>query len=340
MAKICNNCNTEYDESLNTCPHCNTEGSEPAVDCTENKHEVSVEFESIETNQEKTTTEQKSTKQKSISHWLILGIVVGIALFAVLFVVLRNHKNAKESFQIVGTLENGAGKMVYIEELTPEGPLFLDSIKMDSKGNFRFSYKMPYESFYNVHVAQNDYIVLLPQNGETIRIKGDYNRFSLTYTVEGSPQSTLLWQLQEYTNMGIARLTDIVKMDDENRAKYPNANDLKEARKVTDSIFLDAFAEQQDYIMDFIQHNFGSLATMIALYKEFNNHPIIDPAKSLDWYIEVLEGLETERPENPHTIHFHNSVEYLKHKYPAGSQVITLDIQQPSEDEVLNAISK
>lgn len=337
MAKICNQCNTEYDELLNACPNCHAEWTD---DQSESNAEQQSQPISPETNPDDSNANTPNIPKKRPSHWIILGIAVGLALLAVLFIALRNHKTNKETFQIIGTLENGAGKMVYIEELTPEGPLFLDSIKMDSKGNFTFRYKMPYESFYNVHVSQNDYIVLLPQNGETIRLKGDYNRFSLTYSLEGSPQSTLLWQLQEYTNMGIARLTDIVKMDDENRAKYPNANDLKEARKVTDSIFLDAFAEQQDYIMDFIQKNYGSLATMIALYKEFNNHPIIDPAKSLDWYEDVLEGLETERPNNPHTIHFHNSVEYLKHKYPAGSQVVTLDIQQPSDKDVLNAISK
>lgn|SRR5574344_657125 len=250
-------------------------------------------------------------------------------ILAATLLLVSCHKN---TFTIEGTLANGANKTIYIEELTPEEPLFIDSLKLDSKGHFSFKYKMPYESFYNVHVSEYDYVVLLPQKGEKIKITGDYNHFEMTYKVEGSPQSTLLWQLQDYSNHGVDRLKEIVALNDHNKSTL-NEADYAKAKKVTDSIYLDAFKEQQEYITHFLSENQGSLATIIALYKPFNNHALIDSKESFDWYEFVLEGLEQNKADNPHTLHFKNTVEYLRHQRGPEPQVVDIDLSAPIEPE-------
>ena len=65
----------------------------------------------------------------------------------------------------------------------------------------------------------------------------------------------------------------------------------------------------------FIEENQGSLSTLIALYKPFNNRPLIDTRapENIDWYDLVLEGLQQSLPDNPHTLHFKNSVEHQRH---------------------------
>lgn len=245
----------------------------------------------------------------------------------------------RDTFSLEGTLDNGANKTIYIEEITPgEGPLFIDSIKLDAKGRFSFRYKLPYESFYNIHTSMNNYIVILPQTGEKIKLYGDYNNLEGTYEVEGSPESSLLWQLQDYSNIGVEALQEIValnafhqgictdsakfaqakqqgKLDE--KWRYVDTVKFNKLRKKTDSIYLETYGIQQDFIVEFITKNRGSLSTLIALYKPFNNHPLIDPEQNFDYYEFVLEGLEEEKPQNPHTIHFANTVAYLRHKYPA-----------------------
>lgn len=51
-----------------------------------------------------------------------------------------------DTFTISGTIEGGAGHTLWLEEIAPEGPLFIDSIPIDSKGRFSYKYKMPYRS--------------------------------------------------------------------------------------------------------------------------------------------------------------------------------------------------
>ncbi len=225
----------------------------------------------------------------------------------------------KNDITIQGTLDGGAGKVIYIEEMTPDARLFLDSITLDKKGHFKFRYPMPYKTFYNVHVSDADYIVLLPDPGETITLEGSYDSLSTTYHLQGGPESQLLWQLQDYTNHGSRALLDIVNTDQHNQQLLAEGQiteaDYDAARKVTDSLYLDAFADQQQYIVHFIQDNLGSLATLIALYKPFNNRPLINPEDSFEFYEAVLEGLQENLPDNPHTISFKNQVERTRFQY-------------------------
>ncbi|MCR5821313.1 MAG: DUF4369 domain-containing protein [Bacteroidales bacterium] len=238
--------------------------------------------------------------------------IIILAIFVAIFFSACD----KNSFTISGTLENGADKTIYLEELTPEGTLFIDSIKLDNQGHFKYSYKMPYQSLYNLHTTADNYIILLPDYGEKIDITGDYRNLSMTYNVTGSPQSILLWQLQDYTNDGSRLIIELV--DTTNYYKQLQADGLateaqvKAKKAETDSIYRLAFTAQQDYVCRFIEENPGSLATLIALYKPFNNRPLIAPESNFDYYEFVLDGLQERQPDNPHTIHFKNTVERMR----------------------------
>ena len=225
----------------------------------------------------------------------------------------------KDEIVIEGTLENGANKVIYIEEMSPESRIFLDSITLDSKGHFKYRYAMPYQTFVNVHVSDADYVVLLPEMGERISMTGDYNALSMTYHIQAGAESQLLWQLQDYSNQGTATLKDIVATDSKNRQLLADGDmsqqEYDHEREVTDSIYLATFAEQQQYVVHFIEDNLGSLTTLIALYKPFNNRPLVDPSNSFEFYEAILEALQETKPDNPHTLHFKNMVERTRFQY-------------------------
>lgn len=236
-------------------------------------------------------------------------------LAALLFVACGN----KEKITIQGTIENGAGKTIYFEEMSPDSPIFLDSVVLDNHGGFKFSYQMPYKTFVTMHVSPTDYVVLLPEIGETIEVSGDYNLFSHSYQIKAGHDSQLLWQLQDYSNQGAMALHELVEADNANRQKLESGElsekEFNALHERTDSLYLESFAQQQKYVAHFIEDNLGSLATLIALYKPFNSRPLVDPADSFEFYEGVLQGLEESLPDNPHTIHFKNTVENLRFQY-------------------------
>jgi len=226
--------------------------------------------------------------------------------------------NNKDTFLLSGTIEGGTGHTLWLEEMTPDGTLFVDSIPLDKKGNFKYRHKLPYRSLYNLHTTDNNYAVLLPDSGEKLVIDAQWDNMSMTYNVSGSPESILLWQLQQYTNDGGKVINQLVDTTMYYQQLYNDGkitNDVVEAKKeVTDSIYYITFSDQQDYVCRFIEENRGSLSTLIALYKPFNNRLLIDTRdpNCIDWYDMVLEGLQERYPDNPHTINFKNTVEHLR----------------------------
>ena len=239
-----------------------------------------------------------------------------LAVFIFVAMLLAGCKH--DTFTISGTIEGGEGKTLWLEEIAPEGVLFIDSIPLDSKGHFKFTYKMPYRSLYNLHTSENNYIVTLPDYGEKLVVSGDWSNLSMTYDVSGSPESALLWQLQQYTNDGGKVIGELVDTTEHYAKLYASgvvgADVVAAKKEETDSIYRLVFKEQRDYVCHFIENNKGSLSTLIALYKPFNNRMLIDTRdpQCIDWYDEVLEGLEERYPYNPHTLHFRNTTEHLR----------------------------
>lgn len=232
-----------------------------------------------------------------------------VALSATLF-----SCGSKDCFTIEGTLAGGEGKIVTIEEVAPKEIIPIDTIKLDEKGHFVFEYEMPYQSFYNVKVSDADFVMLLPENGETIALTGEYNRFSPTYQVEGSKGSVLLWQLNDYSLYGTKRLDSIITaFNDLCRSCNGDTNCIKKRKPALDSVFKQAFSEQQTYVVNFLERNKGSLATLIALYKMYNGNPLINPqTEDFAFYEEVADALEKTMPDNKHTIDFRNTVEKMR----------------------------
>ncbi|MGX8713254.1 MAG: DUF4369 domain-containing protein [bacterium] len=224
----------------------------------------------------------------------------------------------RDGFTIKGTLEGGAGQTLWLEELSPEGPIFIDSIPLDSDGSFKYNYNPPYRSLFNLHTSLDNYIIILPDKGEILEVTGEWENLSASYTIKGSPESNLLWQLQQYTNDGSKILRTLVGAVNHYQSLL-EAGEIDQAamdaRKAeTDSLYQEAAMEQYEYVCRFIEENKGSLSTLIALYKPFNNRLLIDPRSpvSIDYYDTVLNGLERTLPDNPHTLHFKNSTEHLR----------------------------
>lgn len=239
-----------------------------------------------------------------------------IGLIGLIAISLASCKH--DTFTISGTLDGGAGHTLWLEEIAPDGPMFIDSIPVDSKGHFKYTYKMPYRSLYNLHTTADNYIVTLPDYGEHLKVSGRYDNLSVSYDITGSPESSLLWQLQQYTNDGATVLRALIDTTQyyqqllaEGKVDIEVVYDKKD---MTDSIYRLTAEEQQDYICRFIEENQGSLSTLIALYKPFNNRLLIDTRdpNSIDWYDMVLEGLQERYPDNPHTLHFKNTTEHLR----------------------------
>ncbi len=252
---------------------------------------------------------------------------------AVLLVAGCNGKSADGtmSFELKGSLANAAGKTLYIEEVTPDnGVQFRDSISCDSKGNFSYKGTMDYQTFFNLHSNLYDFIVLLPADGETITLNGDFSDLGASYRVSGSPESQLMWQIQSYINDANRTIAEIAQQDKQNRATMSD-EEYEKAHALTDSVFIAERNTTYTMFYNFIEDNRGSLSTLYAVDAPFNHTGRVFYAEpDFDVFETVLEGLTEKAPDNPHTLYYRTRVERAR-----SARMISQQQQQQGQEFIV-----
>ena len=98
-------------------------------------------------------------------------------------------------FHVKGNITKAKDSVLYFENMSLDGPVTIDSVKLSESGEFSFSDDAPdAPEFYRLRIA-NQIINLSVDSTETITVKADYPRMSTGYTVEGSEQCNVIKDL-------------------------------------------------------------------------------------------------------------------------------------------------
>ncbi len=114
---------------------------------------------------------------------------------AVAAMTLASCNNKK--FHIDGTITEAADSMLYLENLSLDGPVAIDSAKLDKDGHFAFeenAMDSVSPEFYRLRIAHQT-INLSIDSTETVSVKAAYPSMSYDYTVEGSENCNTIKEL-------------------------------------------------------------------------------------------------------------------------------------------------
>ncbi len=233
------------------------------------------------------------TKQKTWRKILAIADLVAVVT-VVLFLVFRNH----DFFTVKGELKGGENKYLVLLDISGENPKAVDTIYLSSKGKFSKKEPLKEPSIFILQ-ADKDFIMLCPSKKDKIKIKGEYQNFSSTYTIKGSKESEKLYLLAE-------RQVAIGKLLSEIQTQYDNATEDQKPLLIKESRlrFVKIMQEEYKYMKQFITENNGSLVTLPALYTEVVGQPLFSLPEDEQTYRQILEGLEKTFPNNPHTLKF------------------------------------
>ena len=100
-----------------------------------------------------------------------------------------------KKFHVDGNITEAADSILYFENMSLDGPVTVDSVKLSADGSFSFSDDAPSApEFYRLRIA--DQIVnLCVDSTETIHVKAEYPHMSTNYVVEGSEQCATIKDL-------------------------------------------------------------------------------------------------------------------------------------------------
>lgn len=116
---------------------------------------------------------------------------VGAIMMAALFLASCTEKK----FHLSGNIDNANDSLLYFENMSLNGPVTVDSVKLGKDGSFSFDEKAPKNpEFYRLRIA-NQIINIAVDSTENITVKASYPTMSSQYDVKGSSECDKIKEL-------------------------------------------------------------------------------------------------------------------------------------------------
>ena len=123
---------------------------------------------------------------------------IDFSCFVILLILVSCASPSREGYEIKGHLQNGAGKLIYIDELTTTSVTTIDSALVDEDGNYSLTGKIGGLGFYRIRLDQNNYVNIILNPQDQIELNGDASYLFGNYEVKGSRDALLLYEINEY----------------------------------------------------------------------------------------------------------------------------------------------
>jgi peroxiredoxin len=211
-----------------------------------------------------------------------------------------------KSAEISGILENSLPRQyIFLQELKPNELLNVDSVIISADGSFEFRRKVKFPSFYLLKSNQNNFLTMLIEPGEKIKLTSHFDSLNYPVAVIGSRGTKLIADYNKTLLLSrnkISRLKDI----------YDINSDRPDLERVVDSLdnLGDSYLNEMNrYAKEYIDDNISSLATIPVLYSQLTpDIYVLNPQKDLSYFLKVDSSLFSKYPEYEPVIDLHNQI--------------------------------
>ena len=218
-----------------------------------------------------------------------------LAAAALMAVGLASCDNKK--FRIDGTITDAKDSVLYFENMSLDGPVAIDSVKLGDDGAFSFSEKSPEApEFYRLRIA-GQIINLSVDSTETITVKAAYPTMATGYTVEGSPECATIKELA------------LKQIDLLGRVLAVERNNTLGFDQTRDSVARMIEAYKHEIKLNYIFKAPMRPSSYFALFQTLGSRLIFDPRESEDdikAFAAVATSWDTYHPNSIRGKNLHN----------------------------------
>lgn len=204
---------------------------------------------------------------------------------------------SKEKFHVQGEIENAKDSVLYFENMSLDGPVIVDSVKLAEDGKFEFSGEpVGAPEFYRLRI-HNQIINVSVDSAETITFKAKYPGMSYDYEVEGSENCKVIKELS------------IKQMNLLAAAMAIDRNPSLGVEKATDSIKSLVNAYKQNIKLNYIFKAPNKAYSYFALFQTLGQMLIFNPRESredVQVFAAVATSWDTYYPESERGENLHN----------------------------------
>lgn len=191
-------------------------------------------------------------------------------------------------FHVEGTISEAKDSILYFEHMSLDGPQVLDSVKLDEKGEFKFSGEgVTAPEFYRLRIA-NGIINVSIDSTETVTFKAAYPTMATNYEVSGSENCS---KIKELALMQIQLLNSAIAIENDNTIGAHETDDSIAAivERYKDNV-------RRDYIFKEPQKAYA----YFALFQALGNRLIFNPRESdmdINTFAAVATAWDTYYPD-------------------------------------------
>ena len=190
-------------------------------------------------------------------------ISIKAAVIAVATISLAACQDAQ--FHVEGTMAQAKDSVLYLENMGLEGPVAIDSVRLDDGGSFSFSGDAPdAPDFYRLRIA-NQIINLSIDSTETVTIEAAYPTMATQYEVKGSENCSKIKELS------------LKQIDLQQRALAIQKNPTMGLEATRDSIARIVEAYKDDVKRNYIFKEPMKAYAYFALFQALGNQLIFNP---------------------------------------------------------------
>jgi predicted small secreted protein len=194
----------------------------------------------------------------------------------------------KNTFTVKGVIRDPQKKAVSLNRVDVNRLMLIDSSKISGNGSFKFRVKSTGPEFYQIGYSDSDFVTLLAEPGERIKLFFTGKTTSGDYTLTGSKGS-------EDVRMLDMRLAAAKRKLDSLRVAYTDASgkpDFDEKKSMLENEFNDILKELRKKNIEFIISNTRSMASLKAVYQRIDdNSYVLNEPRDLQYMKIISDSL-------------------------------------------------
>lgn len=237
---------------------------------------------------------------------------------------------SEKKFHVEGSIDNAKDSLLYFENISLEGPVVIDSVKLDADGTFDFSDKCPEApEFYRLRIA-GQIINISIDSTETVSVKAKMPEMAANYEVSGSEECS---KIRDLSLKQIALQNSIIAL----QKNYSLGTDV-----INDSISKLLGAYKEEVKNNYIFKEPKAASSYFALFQAIGPYLIFNPRDNRD-DIKVFAAVATSwdsfhpgalRGENLHNI----AIEGLKTAriIAADQKAVQIDASKVQESGIID----
>jgi len=197
--------------------------------------------------------------------------------------------------EVSGKLDNPvAGTYMYLDELKSNDLVSVDSFMISDDGNFYFQRGVKHPSFYLLKINQNNFLTMLFEPGDKIKISASFDSLNFPYSVSGSQGTQLMTEYNVRLQETIERIRSLGDIYRENLG----SPDLASLMDSLDSQAGNYLNNLNIYTKNYIDENLTSLVSLVALYQQIAPGVyVLNPEDDLRYFIKVDSALYSRYPD-------------------------------------------